>query len=258
MADTDHRLFFALAACAKSDAILPTQIYFLSRERIYMNIWSTREQSLAWLGNELLQESKVVQEGFDHLGMFVELFQHIGDKEGESQVGQFCRICIVTLAKFNRLILGCYSLMLDALAQESGALLRPLIETYELLVYFRQDISRINELLEDRLPSAGVIGKRITGDYQNLREHLNDNASHFSYKIGSVQPLFSEDAKIKLMPTPNLEVLRINLQLLNTFQVFVLIESVNCLFAIGYDANSRADEIEKWRDNCVKMFMLEK
>jgi hypothetical protein len=199
-----------------------------------------------------------LQEGFDYLEMFVELFQRISDDEGECQIGQFCRICIVTLAKFSHLLLGIYSLMLDALAQESGALLRPVIETYELLVYLRLDISRINEVLEDKLPSAGTIGKKISGDYQNLRDYLNDNASHFSYKIESVRHLFGQNSKITPTPLHSLKVLRTNLSLLNSFQVFMLIEAVNCLYAVEFDANSIADEIEKWRDKSVKTFAPEK
>ena len=219
-----------------------------------MNIWSAREKSLHWLKNELKPESRVLQEGFDYLGNLIELLEKTENNEGESETGQFCRICGITLAKFSHLLLGCYSLTLDGLAQESGALLRPLIETYELLVYFRQDKSRISEVLENKLPSAGTIGKRISGDYQDLREYLNDSASHFSYKIDSVRHLFGENAKIQPVPNHSLKVLRTNLQLLNAFQTFMLFEAVNCLFAIGFDANALADEIEKWRDSSVKIF----
>ncbi len=213
---------------------------------------------MRWLNDELKPESEILQEGFDYLGNLVKLFEKIGHNEGESEIGQFCRIGGITLAKFSHLLLGCYSLMLDGLAQESGALLRPLIETYELLVYFRQDKSRINQVLEGNLPSAGIVGKRISGDYQNLREYLNDNASHFSYKMDSVRHLFDENAKIQSAPNHSLKVLRTNLQLLNAFQVFILFEAVNCLFAIEFDANSLTDKIEKWRDTSVKIFSPEK
>jgi len=223
-----------------------------------MNIWTAREKSLRWLNNELESEGEVLQEGFDYLGTFVKLFEKIGHSEGESATGQFCRISGITLAKFSHLLLGCYSLMLDGLAQESGALLRPLIETYELLIYFRQDKTRINQVLEDKLPPAGIIGKRISGYYQDLRTYLNDNASHFSYKIDSVRHLFDENIKIQPVPSHSLKVFRANLQLLNAFQVFILFEALNCLSAIEFDANELADKIENWRDTCVKIFPPEK
>jgi hypothetical protein len=148
--------------------------------------------------------------------------------------------------------------VLDGLAQEAGALLRPLIETYELLIYLRQDKSRINQVIDGKLPSAGEIGKKISGNYKNLREYLNENASHFRYKMDSVLHLFDENVKILPVPNHNLKVFRINIQLLNAFQFFMLFEAVNCLFAIEYDANALADRIEQWRDTCVKIFPVVK
>src|SRR5215213_5947468 len=223
-----------------------------------MNLWSAREKSLHWLDDELRPESQLLQDGFDYLGNIIELFEEMGRNEGESEAGQFYRIGAITLAKYSHLLLGNYSLMLDGLAQEAGALLRPLIETYELLVYFRQDKSRINEVLEGKLPSAGIIGKRISGDYQDLREYLNDNASHFSYKTDSVKHLLDQNAKIQFIPNHSLRVFRNNIKLLNAFQVFILFEAVNCLFAIGFDANELTSKVEKWRDTSIEIFSREK
>ena len=125
-----------------------------------MNIWSAREKSLNLLKNNLQPQSAVLEEGFEYIGKLMELLQAISRDEGASGNGKFCRICGLTLAKFNHLLLGVYSLTLDGLSQEAGALLRPTIETYELLVYFRQDKSRIHQILEENLPSAGMIGKK--------------------------------------------------------------------------------------------------
>ena len=219
-----------------------------------MEIWFTREKSLQWLNNELKPESKVLQEGFDYLESCVELFESIGNREGESEIGQFCRICGITLAKFSHLALGCYSLSLDALSQESGALLRPLIETYELLVYFRQDINRIDEAIEGELPTAGVIGKRISGDFKDLREHLNLNASHFSYRMDSLKHLFDKNAKLLASPIHSIDVFRTNLQMINAFQVFMLFEVVHCLHITGYDVHSLENDIENWRDISIEIF----
>lgn len=223
-----------------------------------MNIWSTREKSLNWLNNELKPESEILLEGFNYLRIFVNIFEERGHSEGEGEIGQFCRISCVTLAKFSHLLIGCYSLMLDGLAQESGALLRPLIETYELLIYFRQDIKRINQIFEDKLPSAGNIGKCISGDFHDLRTYLNDNASHFSYKIDSVRHLFNGNVEIQPVPIHSLSVLRTNLQLLNAFQIFILIEAVNCLDVIEFNVNPLTDKITLWRDTCVKIFSSER
>lgn len=219
-----------------------------------MNIWDTRNKSLIWLENELSPERKALEKGFEYFARSIQIFQETSNYEGASQVGQFSRICAITLAKSSHLLLGSYSLSLDGLAQEAGALLRPLIETYELLIYFRQDISRITEVLEDKLPSPGEIAKKISGEYKGLREHLNANASHFHYTSTSVQHLFDKYANIRAVPEHSINVFQVNLQSITAFQVFILFEAINCLFAIGFDANSFANEIEKWHDEITTIF----
>jgi hypothetical protein len=92
----------------------------------------------------------------------------------------FARVTALYAAKSRNLALGCYSLTLDSLAQEGGALLRPLLECHELLTYFRLDPSRVHEALENRLPSAGSVAKRIGSNYQVARDYLNQHASHVS------------------------------------------------------------------------------
>lgn len=178
----------------------------------------------------------------------------MGVSKGESEIGQFFRTISITLAKSNHLILGCYSLALDGLAQESGALLRPLIETYELIVYFQQDKTRIHQVFDGSLPSAGEIGKRISGDFNRLRKHLNNNASHFGYETDSCRHLLNSDMQVQPMPNHSIKVLRRNLQMLNAFQVIILTECGNCLSALELDTNSIIIEIDKWCNMCKKTF----
>ena len=219
-----------------------------------MNLWATREESLIWLRYELAPESEVIQEGFDFLNKSVSLFDNLGSGEGETLKGKFCQISAITLAKSSHLLLGCYSLAIDALAQESGALLRPLIETYELLVYFRQDMSRVDKVIDGKLPPAGEISGKISGDYEDLRKYLNDNASHFSYKSDSIRHLFDSNIKAQSLPTHSKKVFEVNLNLLNAFQVFVVFEALNCLSCAGYNAYDLAYKIEHWRDKSKKAF----
>lgn len=218
------------------------------------SIWSVREKSLIWLNNDLQQEARVIQEGFDYIDKIVDILQNISIQERDSQKGVFCRICMLTLSKFNRLLLGSYSLMLDAIAQEAGALLRPIIETYELLVYFRQDISRIDEVLNDKLPSAGIIGERISGDFKKLRGYLNDNASHFSFKPESLRHLFDHKAQVQPSPSHSLSVFLKNITIINAFQIFMLVEAINCLYTIDYDVTLLDNEISKWRIKSINIF----
>lgn len=219
-----------------------------------MQIWKTRQQSNIWLHNELAKEAEVIHEGFELLSNCTELFDQIGSNEGETSVGKFSRLCNITLGKSTHFLLGCYSLVLDGLAQESGAILRPLIETYELMVYLRLDVGKVDELIDGKKPSAGIIAKRIGGDFKDLREHLNVNASHFGYEIDSVRHLFDANFKIRPFPSHSIDVFRKNLALLNAFQVFVIFEAVNCLSTASYNTEEIADKAESWRESSVLAF----
>jgi hypothetical protein len=219
-----------------------------------MDIWGSRAQSITWLQNELCEQSKTIQEGFELLGKCIDIFNRIGSNEGETLAGKFCRICAITLAKSRNFLLCCFSLTLDGLAQESGAILRPLIETYELLTFLRLDISRVDQVINDRLPSAGKIAQKISGNFMDLRKYFNDNASHFSYKKHSVRHLFNSNFRIMPLPTHSLNVFLKNLNILNAFQVFVIFEAANCLFTVGINAEIIVNEIENWRNTSKSVF----
>ncbi len=223
-----------------------------------MNLWYAREKSMTWLDNELMQESDLLQQGFDFLDQSIGNFDQFGYLEGETLQGKFSRICGITLAKATRLLLGCYSLTLDGLAQEAGAILRPTIEAYELLVYFRLEPTRVEQVINDRLPKAGEIGQRILGNYKNLREHLNKNASHFSYQMDSMRHLFDSEMKIKSFPNHTIDVFRRNLLVLNAFQVFIVFEVLECFIVIGVDVNEFANEIENWKKKSLAVFPFPK
>src|SRR5574340_403142 len=113
-----------------------------------MNIWTARENSLIWLDNELKPQDEAIQKGFEFINNYAVQFEKHYKSEGECERGHFCRVCAISFAKVCHLLIGCYSLTLDGLAQESGALLRPVIEIYEKLVYFREDKSRIYQITE--------------------------------------------------------------------------------------------------------------
>lgn len=219
-----------------------------------MKKMSAREKSIRLLGARLKPASRVLRLGFYYIETLLKIFEENGHKGRNSEKGIFCRVCGITLVKANYYLLGCYSLILEGFAQESGALFRPIIELYELLVYFRQDKERVSALLEDKLPSAGNIARSISGDFQDLRNYLSDNSSHFSYKINSVKHLLNEDGNFQALPNQSIVSLRKNLKLLNAFQVFIVIESLNCLIEIGCATNDLIEKIEKWRANSIKTF----
>lgn len=93
------------------------------------------------------------------------------------------RAARLAAAKGTVLAQGCFSLILDGLAQESGALVRPLVEVAEFLTYLHTDDRAEREFREDKLPSAGKIAERINGQLKFLRDYLNEDASHLNFSF---------------------------------------------------------------------------
>jgi hypothetical protein len=99
----------------------------------------------------------------------------------------------LTLLKAKNLAIGAYSLVLDGLAQEAGALMRPFVEYVELLTYFKRYPERVEDAVSNDLPSAGQRAKAVAGSYKEFREHLNHHASHSSYSHYSLSHLLERE-----------------------------------------------------------------
>lgn len=172
-----------------------------------MDLWTTRDKALDELYSTMAAEAKLIAESFALIDTIVEIF------DAHHKDNPFARACGLALAKARNLSFGCYSLILDGLAQEAGALMRPLLETHELLVYFRLESSAVNEALKGRLPKAGIIAKKIKGQFHDFRNHLNIHASHFSFTDYSLYHVFDVvDAKIKTVQPMVPSVLRRNIR----------------------------------------------
>jgi len=220
-----------------------------------MDLWHARHQSQIWLETVLISESQHLVKGYTLVDETITRFNQISQHDKSNFTGRFARVCALTTAKGRNLLLGCHSLALDGLAQESGALLRPLLESVELLTYFRLDYKRADEAIDGRLPSAGNIAKAITGQFQFLRDHLNEQASHFSLGFYSVFHLLDKNTMtIKPVESHSEQVLRTNLVTLSAFMSFLLLESVGCLFVAREDAGELADRAEQWKHNCTILF----
>lgn len=187
-------------------------------------------------------------------GIFDVVDECIGRLEAVNQ--PFSRVCALTLTKARNLALGCYSLSLDALGQEAGALLRPLLEALELLTYFRLDPPRIEEALEGTLPKAGVVAQRIEGKFKRLREYLNANASHFSFGPDAMLHLVDfRDGQLKVAQPFNELVLHGNLQFLFAIFAWVRIEAVNCVsVAANHVDHELADRADALRQRGLQVF----
>lgn len=75
---------------------------------------------------------------------------------------------------------GFCSLIYDNLIIESGALLRPLLEGYELMIYLQKFPDKIKDISNGIKISAGDVAKAIDATSKSFRDYLNKNSSHLS------------------------------------------------------------------------------
>ncbi|WP_284447056.1 hypothetical protein [Fluviibacter phosphoraccumulans] len=148
-----------------------------------MDLWATRTEFLAYLENQCAERLAVL------LNVFALIDETIAAFEAIAGADVYARIFGLNLLKAKHLAVGAYSLILDGLGQESGALLRPFIEYAELLTYFRKFPDKAAQAAEDKLPKAGERARAIGGIYKDFREYLNSHASHSSYSHYSLSHL---------------------------------------------------------------------
>ena len=142
-----------------------------------MSLWTCREQSSSALASSLRPLASLLDEAFARIDEAVEYFE----KFLSADPAPAGRVCAMVTIKGRNLALGCYSLALDGLAQESGALLRTLLESVELLEYLRDVPGAVDQALDGTLPRAGKRAGSIGGKFQELREYLSNSASHLDF-----------------------------------------------------------------------------
>ena len=212
-----------------------------------VNLWITREKSLNALENKLSIESHYIEKGFTIIDALLRIFE-------DNKNDNFCMVCSFALLKGKNLCFSIYSLLLDGLAQEAGALLRPAIECTELLDYFYADPKRIQEALENKLPPAGNIAKKINGKFESLRKSLNLKASHFSFDPTACMHLINwKNGSLRYYQKYNETVLRQNLWTLFSVMRLLTYSAARCLtFKELFDIKL-GKEIKEWKESGLKL-----
>lgn len=218
-----------------------------------MHLWQARQKSLEWLTTELVEQNALVDNGFEILDTCIVLLNQHGRASNDDLNVKFARVVNLTLAKSRNLLLGSYSMMLDALAQEAGALLRLILETYELLIYFRLEPSRVDQAIGGKLPSPGNIAKKIEGEFKGLRDYLSTHASHISFGYESAKHMLDyKTSDIKAVQNQSIDVFKNNLTTLNAVQILVAAEAIRCLDVVGHTPEALLREYEDWRLKSIK------
>lgn len=207
--------------------------------------WKTREESKELLKSSLSESKNYLEKSFDYLDKCIEIHQSNIEND-------FSRIFGFTTVKAKNYGHALYSLTLDGLAQEGGAILRNMIEAYELMVYFNLDPTRAQQAIENDLPSAGIIGKKIEGHFKNIREYLNSHGSHFSYSRNSLSHLIDWEAiEFKKFQTVSDQVLKTNIRTLNSILNLQCAEAITSLSIIGYDNSKLGADYNKHHQNFI-------
>lgn len=161
-------------------------------------LWASRQKSEALLDTSLVAEREALDDLFK---LCDDVLARLHEHDSESE----CRLAWITLLKARRLALGIYSMILDCLGQEAGALFRLLQETWEFLTYLELDPARAESVVTSGKPSAGEIAKAIEGRFKHLREFLNVHASHLSLSyeaVGHTIDMERMGPRLEYSPTP--------------------------------------------------------
>lgn len=147
------------------------------------------------------------------------------------------KVSAIVLLKARRLSEGIFAMALEALGQEAGALFRVLQEAWELLMFMEQDPSRAARLATGKKPGAGKVAKAIGAEFKNLRDHLNEHASHISFSfdaLGHTVDLHS--GLLRLGRRPGEAVVRQNLS--TVFAVLLLSVASGLRILSSHDSES--------------------
>lgn len=218
-----------------------------------MELWTTRDASWAYLNEK--QPSRLAV----FLALIKLLDRCIDEYESHAAFDTYARVCGLTLLKAKNLAMGSFSLLLDGLGQEAGALLRPMIEYTELLTYFRLFPEKTEKAAVNELPKAGERAKAIEGIYHGLRQHLNVHASHSAYSHYSLSHLLDSHFAFRKMQQFAPQVLDKNVRDLAVQIWLMLSEAALALDRILPTETmvGLATETDKLKERLINVFELE-
>jgi hypothetical protein len=233
-----------VAICSQGHT--PRLSYYHFREK---SMWEPREKALAATNSQLRNEAQFLDTGFRLLDRAIERLTRTSEEDN------YISVAVVILIKAKHLALASYSLALDALGQEAGALARVWIEALELLRYLALDTSRVQEVFEERLPSPGAIGKKIDGQAQGLRNLFNESASHFRFDVRSILHIANPDTRaIRTVPEFKLNVFKANVTVVYWFLHFTLVEAIIAMGAAGIPNQDLAELVDDLKSIAQDVF----
>lgn len=215
-------------------------------------MWQTRTDALRYLEDRHPSRLVVVNRAFELLDRCIETYEASADES------VYAKACGLSTLKAKNLALGAFSLILDGLGQEAGALLRPMIEYAELLTYLKAHPDQAQRAVDNQLPKAGDRARAINGIYQPLRKHLNEHASHSSFSEHALSHLLDEKLRFRKTQVAVPHVLDRNVRDMVVQLMLLVDEAVICLEHLApKELESLALDAERLKERLLSVFELE-
>ncbi len=203
-------------------------------------MWEERTAIMQIVNSDLSKEDKLIHCFIKYIETAIAIINTNNDKNNIMTYGYI-------IAKGLSYSKGVYSLFFDNLVVETGALIRPSIEAFELLVYLQKYPDKIVEVSNGKKPTAGCIAKAIDGSLKPLRDYLNNYSSHIDVSNNSKQ--FVIDANTKQI---QYHTIITSMALKENFAFITII-----LYLIAYETGKVLDKYLLWNqegfDLLVKM-----
>ena len=200
------------------------------------NLLPNRDVALAYLAERQPSRLRVATQTLEHIDTCLASFESLAPN---TPLAAACGLALVKGRNFAVCSLG---LITDGYGQESGVLLRLLVEHIEVLIYLDRFPDEAQRALANDLPSAGARAKKIEGSFKFLRDFLNENSSHGSFSEHAVGHVRRRDGGFNKQPKFVPSTFDENFRLTAMFTIFLLRSAVSCLRhldQVAFDENAR-------------------
>jgi len=185
-------------------------------------MWEEREAITKLVNLKLQNEFGLVKCQIKYMETIIELINDNKNKENITLLG-------IIFTKSYLYSKGIISLFYENLALEAGALIRPAIEAYELLVYLRKYPENIKTIQNGQKIEPGKIAKKIDGTFKPLRDYLNKHSSHIDISELATNYFIDNDKNIVCHFTISSDILHDNFMFLSTILYLLSFEGAKIL-----------------------------
>ncbi len=211
---------------------------------------SIRNQALEDLENSLKSEYETLVHAFELLDICIEQFCNAAEENENEGQHILAVACCQTLVKARAYALGCYSACLDGFHHQVSALLRPLAEALDLMIYFRQDPTRahfVHPKYQEDMLAAGYVTEAIGETLKSLRNYLKYFVSHVSLQL---------ESWVAIERSYSQEILKADMRALFSTIWMIARQAAECLSEMGRLDDHLSDLLDYAQQRGLAVFQL--